>query len=162
MGIEPTSEAWEASILPLYDARSDYKASKSKSYPQGPPSAARHPRLDFSADLKLDFSRGSIRNRAARLDRRVYIAGSGAARVRVVEPARGVLLPTNTAGSAMEDAMNAPAVKSKEHICQAVSHVDEPCVQPAKQYCVRCGLWYCRTHFPDPDWHPCAPDQGTG
>jgi hypothetical protein len=23
MGIEPTSEAWEASILPLYDARSD-------------------------------------------------------------------------------------------------------------------------------------------
>ena len=22
MGIEPTSEAWEASILPLYDARS--------------------------------------------------------------------------------------------------------------------------------------------
>jgi hypothetical protein len=24
MGIEPTSEAWEASILPLYDARSDY------------------------------------------------------------------------------------------------------------------------------------------
>ena len=25
MGIEPTSEAWEASILPLYDARSEYK-----------------------------------------------------------------------------------------------------------------------------------------
>ena len=24
MGIEPTSEAWEASILPLYDARSAY------------------------------------------------------------------------------------------------------------------------------------------
>jgi hypothetical protein len=24
MGIEPTSEAWEASILPLYDARSNY------------------------------------------------------------------------------------------------------------------------------------------
>jgi hypothetical protein len=24
MGIEPTSEAWEASILPLYDARSLY------------------------------------------------------------------------------------------------------------------------------------------
>jgi hypothetical protein len=23
MGIEPTSEAWEASILPLYDARSE-------------------------------------------------------------------------------------------------------------------------------------------
>jgi hypothetical protein len=24
MGIEPTSEAWEASILPLYDARSAF------------------------------------------------------------------------------------------------------------------------------------------
>jgi hypothetical protein len=29
MGIEPTSEAWEASILPLYDARS---ASKRNDY----------------------------------------------------------------------------------------------------------------------------------
>jgi hypothetical protein len=34
MGIEPTSEAWEASILPLYDARSrllneDYTQSQS-------------------------------------------------------------------------------------------------------------------------------------
>jgi hypothetical protein len=27
MGIEPTSEAWEASILPLYDARSIPKLS---------------------------------------------------------------------------------------------------------------------------------------
>jgi hypothetical protein len=25
MGIEPTSEAWEASILPLYDARSIFQ-----------------------------------------------------------------------------------------------------------------------------------------
>jgi hypothetical protein len=28
MGIEPTSEAWEASILPLYDARSVLKLAK--------------------------------------------------------------------------------------------------------------------------------------
>ena len=28
MGIEPTSEAWEASILPLYDARSATKLAK--------------------------------------------------------------------------------------------------------------------------------------
>ena len=28
MGIEPTSEAWEASILPLYDARSAIKLAK--------------------------------------------------------------------------------------------------------------------------------------
>jgi hypothetical protein len=28
MGIEPTSEAWEASILPLYDARSRGNATK--------------------------------------------------------------------------------------------------------------------------------------
>ena len=30
MGIEPTSEAWEASILPLYDARSDTKLAKAR------------------------------------------------------------------------------------------------------------------------------------
>ena len=35
MGIEPTSEAWEASILPLYDARSSDKASKRNRAPQG-------------------------------------------------------------------------------------------------------------------------------
>jgi len=40
--------------------------------------------------------------------------------------------------------------------------VDEPCDLPAKQYCERCGQWFCRAHFPDPDWHSCAPDQGTG
>ena len=28
MGIEPTSEAWEASILPLYDARLTTKLAK--------------------------------------------------------------------------------------------------------------------------------------
>jgi hypothetical protein len=31
MGIEPTSEAWEASILPLYDARSILKLAKEAS-----------------------------------------------------------------------------------------------------------------------------------
>ena len=30
MGIEPTSEAWEASILPLYDARSLNKVAKAE------------------------------------------------------------------------------------------------------------------------------------
>jgi hypothetical protein len=34
MGIEPTSEAWEASILPLYDARSDTYVSKGRERPQ--------------------------------------------------------------------------------------------------------------------------------
>jgi hypothetical protein len=35
MGIEPTSEAWEASILPLYDARSGDYASKTETALQG-------------------------------------------------------------------------------------------------------------------------------
>ena len=30
MGIEPTSEAWEASILPLYDARSHNNVAKAE------------------------------------------------------------------------------------------------------------------------------------
>ena len=37
MGIEPTSEAWEASILPLYDARSSDKANKTEPASQAPP-----------------------------------------------------------------------------------------------------------------------------
>jgi hypothetical protein len=35
MGIEPTSEAWEASILPLYDARFMHYASKTLVGSQG-------------------------------------------------------------------------------------------------------------------------------
>ncbi len=45
--------------------------------------------------------------------------------------------------------MNSAGAKTKEQLCQGVSRVDEPCD-------------LCRAHFPDPDWHSCAPDQGTG
>jgi hypothetical protein len=62
----------------------------------------------------------------------------------------------------VEDAMNTTAVKPKEQLCQAISRVDEPCDRGAQQYCERCGQWYCRAHFPDPDWHTCAPEQGVG
>jgi hypothetical protein len=62
----------------------------------------------------------------------------------------------------VEDVMNATAAKPKEQLCQAVSRVDEPCDHSAQQYCERCGQWYCRAHFPDPDWHGCAPEQGVG
>jgi hypothetical protein len=58
--------------------------------------------------------------------------------------------------------MNTTAAKPKEQFCQAVSHLDEPCDEPSQRFCERCGLWFCRAHFPDPQWHPCAPDQGTG
>ena len=58
--------------------------------------------------------------------------------------------------------MNTTAAKPKEQLCQAISRVDEPCDHNAQQYCERCGQWYCRAHFPDPDWHPCAPEQGVG
>jgi len=56
--------------------------------------------------------------------------------------------------------MSVTAVKSKEQLCQGISRVDEPCDKSGQQYCERCGQWYCRTHYPDPDWHPCAPEQG--
>jgi hypothetical protein len=58
--------------------------------------------------------------------------------------------------------MNATAVKPKEQLCQGVSRVDEPCDHSAQQYCEHCRQWYCRAHFPDPDWHPCAPEHGVG
>jgi hypothetical protein len=56
--------------------------------------------------------------------------------------------------------MNTTAAKPKEQLCEAVSHVDEPCNQRGQQYCTHCGQWFCRAHFPDPDWHVCAPEQG--
>jgi hypothetical protein len=40
MGIEPTSEAWEASILPLYDARSASLAKRLYATSEGPYSLA--------------------------------------------------------------------------------------------------------------------------
>jgi len=77
-------------------------------------------------------------------------------------PQAEIPLPGSTASCAVEDAMNAAGAKTKEQLCQGVSRVDEPCDLPAKQYCERCGQWFCPAHFPDPDWHSCAPDQGTG
>ncbi len=57
MGIEPTSEAWEASILPLYDARSvpvnsihNYSLGATAAFTKGKDSvrvATRH--LEFSS-----------------------------------------------------------------------------------------------------------------
>ncbi|PYU11217.1 MAG: hypothetical protein DMG37_17510 [Acidobacteria bacterium] len=52
------------------------------------------------------------------------------------------------------------AVKPQEHTCQGISPVDEPCDQGAQQFCERCSQWFCRTHYPDPEWHSCAPEQG--
>jgi hypothetical protein len=56
--------------------------------------------------------------------------------------------------------MSSTAVKPKEHLCQGISRVDEPCDQNAQQFCQQCDQWFCRAHFPDPEWHPCAPDHG--
>jgi hypothetical protein len=52
--------------------------------------------------------------------------------------------------------------KPKKRLCKGVSHRDVPCEVPAQRRCTQCGLWFCRTHYSDPDWHACAPDQGTG
>jgi hypothetical protein len=62
MGIEPTSEAWEASILPLYDARSisllaDYTQTPPKTFSQFPSEADR-PLPSYSC---LSAAVGSIR-----------------------------------------------------------------------------------------------------
>jgi hypothetical protein len=58
--------------------------------------------------------------------------------------------------------MNNAKEKPEQQLCQGVSRLDEPCDATAQRRCPRCGLWFCRSHFPDPDWHSCAPDQGTG
>ena len=56
--------------------------------------------------------------------------------------------------------MTGTGIKPQEQTCQGVSRVDEPCDHSAQQYCERCGQWFCRAHYPDPEWHTCAPDQG--
>ena len=50
--------------------------------------------------------------------------------------------------------------KSEAVICQAVSNWDEPCDAPASRQCQECSVWFCDTHFAEPDWHPCAAGEG--
>jgi hypothetical protein len=58
--------------------------------------------------------------------------------------------------------MSKPATKPQKRVCKGVSHRDVPCDAAAQRRCTQCGQWFCRAHFADPDWHACAPDQGTG
>jgi hypothetical protein len=44
--------------------------------------------------------------------------------------------------------------------CEAVSHLDEPCNQPATLFCERCERWFCAAHGQDDQWHPCQLDPG--
>jgi hypothetical protein len=48
----------------------------------------------------------------------------------------------------------------RKRLCQGTSRRDVPCDHAAQRRCSSCGLWLCRLHFPDPEWHSCAPDQG--
>jgi hypothetical protein len=61
-----------------------------------------------------------------------------------------------------EVVMNKVAKKPKKRLCKGISQQQVTCEGPAQRRCTQCGLWFCRIHFPDPDWHPCAPDQGSG
>ena len=69
MGIEPTSEAWEASILPLYDARSASFASQNIT---APAPRAITPRLDgLHRSLPMRFGEGSSHRSALRQSMRL-------------------------------------------------------------------------------------------
>jgi len=61
-----------------------------------------------------------------------------------------------------EFAMNKKAKHPKKRLCKGVSQQQVACEAPAQRRCTQCSLWFCRIHFQDPDWHHCAPDQGTG
>jgi hypothetical protein len=60
MGIEPTSEAWEASILPLYDARSAYNLANVS--PRGKIAELR-PKMRVSGDSKQKLVARPWKNR---------------------------------------------------------------------------------------------------
>jgi hypothetical protein len=61
-----------------------------------------------------------------------------------------------------EVVMNKVTKKPKKRLCKGISQQQVTCEAPAQRRCTQCGLWFCRIHFPDPDWHQCAPDQGSG
>ena len=63
MGIEPTSEAWEASILPLYDARSALRTKRIIHNAQTPRTAPPFPR----PALRFRFSAGRSRKNSREL-----------------------------------------------------------------------------------------------
>jgi hypothetical protein len=63
---------------------------------------------------------------------------------------------------AEETVTNVRTGDGKDQHCHGSSEVDESCDRPAKRHCEECGYWYCRAHFSDPEWHSCAPEQGTG
>ena len=58
--------------------------------------------------------------------------------------------------------MTKKAKPLKKRVCKGTSPRDVSCESPAQRRCTQCGAWFCRVHFSDPDWHACAPDQGSG
>ncbi len=66
------------------------------------------------------------------------------------------------AGSLDEDAAAEEKDPREAGRCHGASDVHDSCDRPGKKHCEECGFWYCRSHFADPEWHSCAPDQGTG
>lgn len=69
---------------------------------------------------------------------------------------------TPTDVSATQAVTLKPKAGSKQRDCHGTSPMHGPCDRPAKRRCAHCGQGYCRAHFADPDWHYCAPEQGTG
>jgi hypothetical protein len=48
--------------------------------------------------------------------------------------------------------------------CEALSHLDEYCHQPAFIFCDQCDRWFCAAHAQDDHWHACllAPGEEGG
>jgi hypothetical protein len=65
------------------------------------------------------------------------------------------------AAGSTDAGMDKPKKKPiRRRSCQGVARREDPCERAAERRCSNCGLWFCRLHFPDPEWHTCAPDQG--
>ena len=68
-----------------------------------------------------------------------------------------------SAGQSADDIVSGETEEAPgDRRCHGSSEVHDSCDRPAKRHCEECGYWYCRAHFTDPDWHSCAPEQGTG
>src|ERR1700716_3558604 len=132
MGIEPTSEAWEASILPLYDARSEPYASKPARFLQefiarifvlecrvAEDGLAYRDLREFIAKLEKE---GELRRIAAEVDPVLEITEIADRVTRAGGPA---LLFERPKGSRVPLLINMLGSERRMNLALEVSHVDE-------------------------------------
>jgi hypothetical protein len=53
-----------------------------------------------------------------------------------------------------------PARERAAHVCQALSHLYDPCTAPGAKHCEKCDQWFCEAHAADDERHVCVLEEG--